>query len=54
MLIKSATTELKNVVAAIQSRLTDAESRISNMEDQVADSAKDNSKLIKKSKPELD
>lgn len=47
-LIKTDTTELKNSVAAIQTRLTEAESCISDVEDQVAILAKDNAKLINK------
>lgn len=45
-LIKTDTTELKNSVAAIQTRRTEAESRIS--EEQVAVLAKDNTKPINK------
>uniref|UniRef100_A0A096MGI2 L1 transposable element RRM domain-containing protein n=1 Tax=Poecilia formosa TaxID=48698 RepID=A0A096MGI2_POEFO len=46
-LIKSNTTELKNSVSAIKTRLIEAERRISDVEDTVANLARNNVKLTK-------
>lgn len=42
-MIKSDTTELKNIASALQTRLDEAESRIANVEDSNTSMANDNS-----------